>query len=67
MIEPDRTHHRNIRIHEIHRIQPPTQPDFQDRHIDATIRENHQRRERIEFEKREGSGPASGLDALKRS
>src|SRR5262249_35424386 len=66
MIESDRRDDANVGIEKIHGIEPPAEPDFEHRDVDATRGENQQRGQRIEFEVSERRPRARTLDALER-
>ena len=64
MINADRRDQGAIRIHEVHRIQPSAEPDFENFDLQRMFGKHVQRRQRTELEKRERHLSACGVHGL---
>ena len=64
VVEADRAQHRDIRIDEVDRIEPPAQAHLQHRHVDLLLGKQQQRRQRVVLEERQRGRAARRLDAL---
>ena len=61
VVEVDRGDDRCIGIDQVHRIQPPAEPDFQHRQVELAAREQPQRAQRAVFEIGQRGVAARGL------
>ncbi len=66
MINADARQHGTVRVHRIHRVQPPTQANFQDGDLDAFASKQPQGGERPVFEVRQRDVAAHRLDRRER-
>src|SRR6185312_5115752 len=67
MVEADRADHRRVRIDEIRGIESAAETHLEQRELDAPLRKEKERRQRVVFEEGEAGAAARRLDALERA